>query len=42
VEHSRVEIETDPDRRQVDLPKDSIDTFNVDETKIYDFKELAI
>jgi GNAT superfamily N-acetyltransferase len=42
VEHTQFEIDTHPDGREVDLLKDRIDTFNVDVTKIYDFKELAI
>jgi GNAT superfamily N-acetyltransferase len=42
VEQARFDIETHPDSREVDLLKDHIDTFNVDTTKIYDFKELAI
>ena len=36
------EINTNPDPRDVESLKDSVDTFNVDETRIYDFKELAI
>ena len=31
-----------PDHRDVECLKDRVDTFNVDETRIYDFKELAI
>jgi ribosomal protein S18 acetylase RimI-like enzyme len=42
VEHTRFEIESSPARREVESLKDRIDAFNVDETKIYDFKELAI
>jgi GNAT superfamily N-acetyltransferase len=42
VEHSRFVIDSCPERRDVESLKDRIDTFNVDETKIYDFKELAI
>jgi GNAT superfamily N-acetyltransferase len=36
------EINTNPHPRDVESLKDSIDTFNLDETRIYDFKELAI
>jgi GNAT superfamily N-acetyltransferase len=42
VEHTRFEIDSRPESREVESLKDRIDTFNVDETRIYDFKELAI
>ena len=42
MEHTRFEIDSRPESREVESLKDRIDTFNVDETKIYDFKELAI
>jgi ribosomal protein S18 acetylase RimI-like enzyme len=35
-------IDVSPDTRDVEYLRDRIDTFNVDETKIYDFKQLAI
>lgn len=38
----RFDIDTAPDRRDVDSLKDHIDTFNVEETQIHDFKELAV
>jgi ribosomal protein S18 acetylase RimI-like enzyme len=38
----RFEIDINPDTREVEYLKEHIDTFNVDETKLYDFKELAI
>lgn len=42
MEHSRFVTDSSPDPREVESLKDRIDTFNVDATKIYDFKELAI
>src|SRR5713101_5330792 len=42
MEHTRFEIDSSPEAREVESLKDRIDTFNVDETRIYDFKELAI
>ncbi|HEV2358515.1 MAG TPA: GNAT family N-acetyltransferase [bacterium] len=42
MEQTQFDIDTHPDGLEVDLLRDRIDTFNVDETKIYDFKELAI
>ena len=35
-------IDVNPDAREVESLTDHIDTFNVEETRIYDFKELAI
>ncbi|HLY21380.1 MAG TPA: GNAT family N-acetyltransferase [bacterium] len=42
MDETQFTIDTHPDGRQVDLLKDRIDTFNMDETKIRDFEELAI
>jgi GNAT superfamily N-acetyltransferase len=35
-------IDVNPDAREVQSLSNRIDTFNVEETRIYDFKELAI
>ncbi|HEV2281768.1 MAG TPA: GNAT family N-acetyltransferase [bacterium] len=35
-------IDVNPDAREVQSLNNRIDTFNVEETRIYDFKELAI
>jgi len=42
MDHTRLKIDINPDHRDVECLKDRVDTFNVDETRIYDFKELAI
>jgi hypothetical protein len=42
MDQHQFQIDVNPDNRDVEYLKDRIDTFNVDETKIYDFKELAI
>lgn len=42
MEQTHFDIETHPDPREVDLLRERIDTFNVAETEIYDFKDLAI
>jgi ribosomal protein S18 acetylase RimI-like enzyme len=42
VEHTRFEIDSSPEAQEVESLKDRVDTFNMDETRIYDFKEVAI
>ena len=42
MDHTRLKIDINPEHRDVESLKDRVDTFNVDETRIYDFKELAI
>ena len=42
MEQLQFNIDVDPDTREIASLSNRIDTFNVDETKIYDFKELAI
>lgn len=42
MDRTQFAIDTNPDSGEVDRLKDRIDTFNLDQTKIYDFEELAI
>jgi len=39
---SQLDINANPSAREIELLKDRIDTFNIGETKISDFKEIAI
>ena len=36
------DIEVNPDPRDIESLRDHVDTFNVEETKIYDYRDLAI
>jgi len=42
MEQLQFNIDVNPDAREIESLSDRIDTFNVEETRIYDFKELAI
>lgn len=42
MEQFQFNIDVNPDAREVQSLSNRIDTFNVEETRIYDFKELAI
>jgi GNAT superfamily N-acetyltransferase len=42
MEQFQFNIDVNPDAREIRSLSDRIDTFNVEETRIYDFKELAI
>jgi GNAT superfamily N-acetyltransferase len=42
MEQFQFNIDVNPDAREIQSLNDHIDTFNVEETRIHDFKELAI
>jgi len=41
MEQFQFNLDVNPDAREVQSLSNRIDTFNVEETRIYDFKELA-